>query len=75
MASDDVPRMTHPDGRLEQILIDDFLRARGIDSAALQRLPPDEAKRLLTEASTYASEKLAEVEARAHYVHDIHSER
>ena len=37
-------------------------------------LPEDEAKRVMTEASMYAGMKLAEVEARAHFVRDIHSE-
>jgi hypothetical protein len=38
------------------------------------KLPADEAKRVLTEASVYAAAKLAEVEARAHFVHDIHGQ-
>lgn len=61
-----------PEGQLERALIDDFLRARGLDAAALHALPEDQAKRVLTEASAYAAMKLAEVEARAHYVHEIH---
>ncbi len=61
-----------PEGRLEQTLIEEFLRARGLDSSALHALPDNEAKRVLTEASVYAAAKLAEIEARAHFVHEIH---
>ena len=62
------------EGRLEQALIEEFLRARGLDSNALRALPADEVKRVLTDASVYAAAKLAEIEARAHFVHDIHSQ-
>ena len=41
-----------PEGRLEQALIEEFLRARGLDSNAVHALPEDEAKRVLTEASS-----------------------
>jgi hypothetical protein len=34
--------------------------------------PADEAKRVLTEASSYAATTRAEVEARARFVHSIH---
>ena len=61
-----------PEGQLESALIEEFLRARGLDSVALHALPQDAAKRVLTEASVYAATKLAEVESRAHFVHEIH---
>jgi hypothetical protein len=70
----DARAMVDPEGQLERALIDEFLRARGLDSGALRALPEDEAKRVLTEASVYAASKLAEVEARAHFVHAIHGE-
>ena len=70
----DVRAMTDPEGQLENALIEEFLLARGLDSSALHALPEDEAKRVLTEASVYAATRLAEVEARAHFVHAIHSE-
>jgi hypothetical protein len=66
--------MEDPEGQLETALVEEFLRARGFDSSALHALPADEAKRVLTEASVYAATKLAEVEARAHFVRAIHSE-
>ena len=70
----DARAMEDPEGKLEDALIEEFLRARDLDSGALHALPADEAKRVLTEASVYAGTKLAEVEARAHFVHEIHGE-
>jgi len=70
----DARAMEDPEGQLESALIEEFLRGRGFDPAALHALPEDEAKRVLTEASVYAAGKLAEVEARAHFVHEIHGE-
>jgi hypothetical protein len=64
--------MEDPEGQLETALIEAFLRARGLGSAALRALPEVEAKRVLAEASVYAAVKLAEIDARAHFVHEIH---
>ena len=63
-----------PKGQLERALIDDFLRMRGHDRRSAEALPEDERKRLLQEASVYAAAKLAEVEARAHFLHELHGE-
>jgi hypothetical protein len=60
---------------LEQALIDDFIRRGGHDPAHLEQLPQAEREELLKRATTYAASRLAEVEARAHYVHEIHGER
>jgi hypothetical protein len=60
--------------RLERAFIEEFIRNRGYDPLALDELPEAERKRLLTEASVHAAAKLAEVESRAHYVHEIHDE-
>jgi len=68
---DAVP-MKDPESELETALIAEFVRARGHDEVSLAALSPDARVALLTEASRYATGKLAEVEARAHYVHDIH---
>jgi hypothetical protein len=57
---------------LERALIDAYLQGRGFDEATLAVLPRAERDALLGEASTYASAKLAEIEARSHYVHEIH---
>jgi hypothetical protein len=60
------------EGPLARALREEFLRARGLGSAALRAMPEDAARRILAEASVYAATKLAEVEARAHFVHELH---
>jgi len=66
--------MGDPEAQLERNLIEEFLRSRGLDWHALHALPEDQATRVLKEASMYAASKLAEVEARAHYVHELHGD-
>jgi hypothetical protein len=61
-----------PLGQLERALIDEFVRARGHDPAAVAGLPEHERQELLKEASLFASARLAEVEARSHFVDEIH---
>jgi len=67
----DVRPMEDPEGPLETALIREFLRLRGLDAGSLEALPKDEATRVLTEASVYAALKLAEIDARAHFIHEI----
>ena len=59
-------------GKLERALINDYLRARGYDPVKLADLPELERTKLLAEASVYASGKLVEVEARSHFLDEIH---
>jgi hypothetical protein len=61
-----------PLGDLERALIDTFIHARGFDDETLAQLPLAEHDALLKEASVYASARLAEVEARSHYVDRLH---
>lgn len=65
-------RVDAPLAQLERALIDEFIRERGYDPLRLEGLSEEGRKRLLTQASAYASGKLTEVEARSHFVHDIH---
>jgi hypothetical protein len=58
--------------QLERAFIDEFLRLQGHDQVTVNALPDAQRHALLTSASTYAATKLAEVESRAHYIHDIH---
>jgi hypothetical protein len=60
------------EGQLERAFIREVLFAQGLDENALRELPEFEAKRVLTQASIYAADKLAEIEARARFVHEIH---
>jgi len=67
--------ITDPTAVLERALIEDFIRARGFDPARLRDLPEDQRVRLQCEASAHAAVRLAEMEARAHYVHELHGDR
>jgi hypothetical protein len=60
---------------LEQALIEDFIRRSGHDPKHLELLSQTDRDDLLKHASSYAAARLAEVESRAHYVHEIHGER
>lgn len=67
----DRPRIDDPHADLERTLISEYLKARGHDAAALRARDDGEAHRLLAEASTHAASRLAELEARAHYIQEI----
>jgi len=68
----DVSAVEDPQSRLEQAFIDEYLRSHGYDRAALAKLTDAQLELLMKQASTYASGRLAEVESRAEYIHDIH---
>ncbi len=57
---------------LEKMYLEENLISKGYCLADLRKLPKDEARRLMVEACTYASMKLAEVESRAHLTQEIH---
>jgi hypothetical protein len=61
-----------PLAELERRLIHEFVRERGYDPDRLDELPGHVRDALLKQASTHASAKLTEVEARSHFVHEIH---
>jgi hypothetical protein len=61
-----------PLGQLERSLIDEFVRHRGHDPDKLADLPEHDREKLLVDASVYASGKLTEVEARSHFLDEIH---
>jgi hypothetical protein len=61
-----------PLARLEQSLIDEYVRTHGHDPMRLGDLAASERHALLREASLYASGKLCEVETRSHFVHELH---
>lgn len=70
--ADSQPLMEDMHGVLEKTLIEAYLKGKGYSLEALQSLPKAEAKKLMREASTYASGKLAELEERAHFVDELH---
>jgi len=61
-----------PQSPLERQLINDFLASKGYTRQDLLTLPIKQARALMTEACTYASLKLAEVEARSQFSKKIH---
>ncbi len=64
-----------PEAPLEMMFIDEFLKSKGYDSLRdLCRLPDDEVKAIMIQACKYASLKLAEIESRAQFRREIHSE-
>jgi hypothetical protein len=57
---------------LENAFIKEYLHEKGYSLEDLKKLPAELAEKLMKEALKYASLKLAEVEARAHFVEEIH---
>jgi hypothetical protein len=71
----DVAVALDPEAQLEDTLIEEFLHAKGLNAALLRTLTPEDAGHVLADASRYASGRLAEVVARAHFVHELHGEK
>jgi len=69
----DVPPLREPLAELERRIIDDYIRDRGHDPTALRASGDADARRILVEAAVYAATRLSEVEARSHYVRDLHT--
>jgi hypothetical protein len=61
-----------PLGSLERKLIAEFLQSRGYALETMDSVPEAERHAVLTEASTYASSRLTEIESRSHFVHELH---
>jgi hypothetical protein len=61
-----------PQSALEKNIIQEYLKEKGYSLESLHKLPEEEAHRLMREACTYASLKLAEVESRARFREEIH---
>jgi len=62
-----------PQSALERKYIQEYLESQGTNLESLSRLPKDEMQRLMREACKYASLKLAEVESRAKFRHEINA--
>ena len=60
------------EAKLELALMDEYLHLQGHHLKELAGLEAPERVRLLHGAAIYAAGKLAEIEARAHYVEDLH---
>ena len=63
-----------PNALLENALIEEYLETKGYSHDDLKNLPADVVEKLMKEASQYASLKLEEVEARAHFIKELHDD-
>ena len=64
-------RPADPHGPLERALMDAFLAERGHTLQSVAKLPLPERRDLLRGAASYATLRLAEIEARAHLIGDL----
>ena len=70
--NDQMKPLEEPLAELERQLIKAYLAAAGEDFHSLMARDDDAAKKLLVEASLYASERLSEIESRSHYLRRLH---
>jgi hypothetical protein len=68
----DDPFLLDPRAQLEKSLIEEYLHGLGLSLAGLHELPEIEARRLMVEASIYASTHLTVIEDRARFVREMH---
>ena len=68
----DIPPIDDPEAKLERALVDEFLRQQSRTRGDVAALPDAERVAIWREARAYASARLAEIDARAHYVEDLH---
>ncbi|RPI53843.1 MAG: hypothetical protein EHM55_12625 [Acidobacteria bacterium] len=66
------PPIEEPLAALERQLISAYVAGAGETLHDLITRDDDAARQLLAEASLYASERLSEIEARAHYLRKLH---
>jgi hypothetical protein len=69
---DDTPRLDAPLAEVEHHLMAAYVAGAGHSLDALRARTDPAARALLAEASQYASGRLSEIEARSHYVHELH---
>lgn len=70
----DIEATEDPNAVLEKALIEEYLNKNGYTHESLKKLPPKLVKKIMQEASQYASLKMEEVEARAHFVKELHDD-
>jgi hypothetical protein len=70
----DIPPVTDPEAKLERALLEEFLAQHGHSREDLNLLPAVERAALMAGASTYAAGRLAEINARSHYVRELKHE-
>ena len=71
---ENVEPVENPNALLEKALIEEYLKEKGYLHEDLKKLRADVVEKLMKEASQYASLKMEEVEARAHFVKELHDD-
>lgn len=71
---EDTRPIEDPMAEIERQLIHAYLAGAGEDFHTLMMRNDDDARRLLAQASEYASSKLSEMESRLHYLRSLHGE-
>jgi hypothetical protein len=62
-----------PQSALERNLLEEYLREKGYTLQDLQKLPEAEARQLMSDACTYVSLRLTEIESKSHFRDSIRS--
>lgn len=70
----DIRPIEEPLAELERLIIDDFVRGAGHDPSTIHGRTDAASKQLLANAATFAAGRLAEVEARMHYLRKLHGQ-
>ncbi len=63
-----------PNALLGKALIEEYLKEKGYSHEDLKKLPAELVETLMKEASQYASLKMEAVQARAHFVKELHDD-
>ena len=61
-----------PQANLARLYVEEFLRSKRLTTETVRDLPPETARRMMVEASTYAALKLAEMEKKSQMAHELH---
>jgi len=67
-------QMKEPLAELEKELINAYVTGAGQDFQTLLARADEEARRLLSDASLYATARLTEIESRSHYLRSLRGE-
>ena len=75
IADHEGPPVEDPHAALERALIAEFFDHIGQTPRSIEALPPDQRRDVLRFAAAYATLRLTEIEARAHYLNEIEARR
>ena len=70
----DNQQMEDPNAVLENALMEEYLHEHGYSLEKLKELPKEMVEQLMKDATRYASLKMEEVKARAHFLQELHDD-